>query len=593
MRVAVCQFASTDSVENNLSTSIRMINEAAAGKADVIVLPEYCNAPCWYQDHNQAWQSALSLEGSFLQTIAEQAKQHHCYISLGVTLRRDDMREHQNGDVKSNISVSSCLFAPSGALIAHSDKQILIGCEQDFFVCTSAKSTITDTELGNIGLLVGNDSLGFEQARAMTLAGAQILCHSTSTFAVDQSSLHSPARASENKVFIASANKVGMLIEPAHHDAFLAQYTLSESYLVAVGQSQILSSTGAVLAQMSANEEGVIWADINLADANTKKRPDGSDILKQRRPELYQTLLSSNNNSKNTHAARVAPNTVNTAIFATYTNHEQALEDVCFYIENNLSDIIQLPELFFLADKSVCENSEQRSALESFSKTVERQISQVLRPFQYVCTSLVIDGKHQAVLISEQGIIAMQQQLHFCQRYQWTELGNHLNIIEVPLEQGCITIAMLTADDANIAEIVKIAAIKGIHVLLVPFDVQEASEVQYQLLARAAENRICLLGATREKSLTNNATAASLIFEANRAQKQGNHKQVKAHKSTGFIANLSADFTLFTQWQGRKPSGSINQPIVKPQFGKITKALVQPNTSTNKLLAVNYSVLTV
>ena len=39
------------------------------------------------------------------------------------------------------------------------------------------------------------------------------------------------------------------------------------------------------------------------------------------------------------------PATVNMALFATYKSNEEAIDDVCHYIINNLSDIIQLPEL--------------------------------------------------------------------------------------------------------------------------------------------------------------------------------------------------------------------------------------------------------
>ena len=54
------------------------------------------------------------------------------------------------------------------------------------------------------------------------------------------------------------------------------------------------------------------------------------------------------------------------ALFATYKSNEQAIEDVCYYIENNLSDIIQLPELFFLSDKTIANDAIQRVELENF-----------------------------------------------------------------------------------------------------------------------------------------------------------------------------------------------------------------------------------
>ena len=185
----------------------------------------------------------------------------------------------------------------------------------------------------------------------------------------------------------------------------------------------------------------------------------------------------------------------------------------------------------------------------------------------------MIDGSHQAVIICEHGLFARQQQLHFCQRYQWTELGDDLNIIELALEQGKINVVMLTADDANIPEIVNIAASNKVHLLLIPFDIQEPGEVEYSLLSRAVENRVCIVAACREKSFTQD-----MAFEESNAVKnqKGNKKKIKSVKSSGFIANLTQSSLSISHWNVAKFTGYINQPLVKHQHGKITKALVHP-----------------
>jgi len=269
-----------------------------------------------------------------------------------------------------------------------------------------------------------------------------------------------------------------------------------------------------------------------------------------------------------------APLTANIAIFATYKSDETAIEDVCFYIENNLSDITQLPELFFVDDKSTLNDATQRERVSNLSQQFIRQISAVLRPNQYVCTSLVIEGQHQAVIISEQGIFAKQQQLHFCQRYQWTTLVDEINIIKLPLEQGNITVAMLTADDEKVPEIVSAAALHGVHTLLVPFDIQEPNDVENNLLARAVENRVCIVAATREKNFAIDLPADN--------KTKGNKKKIKSHKSTGLIINLSSSNPLLAQWQPKKQTGYTNFPLVKHQQGKITKAVIHPVAACEK-----------
>jgi predicted amidohydrolase len=594
MRVAVTQFATTTNIEENLATCLRMINEAAACQPSIIVLPEFCHtlfhaSQSCYADHDQAWDQALMLDGYFLQAIAEQATKYHCYIVLNVTLRRnispDPLQNKQGSNVtqsaiKGNISVTSCLFSPQGALIHQADKQTLNGYEKEFFISASKVAEGVTIPFGKLGFLFGSDDITFKPSRDLALNDAQLLCHSMNAFALDQCHIHGPARAYENKVFLATANKVGALVPEDKEISCSEQNTIPQEYLVGIGQSQIVSPNGTVLAKVTHNEEGFAFADIDLAECgftqssskNNKNRfrPDGTELIKQRRPDLYQALTLAPKSIAQHKVDDEVPATANVAIFATYKTNEEAIEDVCHYIENNLSDIIQLPELFFIADKAITNDVEQLALIASLSQVLIEQISIELRPFQYVCTSLVIEGMHQAVLINEHGLFATQQQLHFCERYQWTALGDDLNIIELPLEQGSINLVMLTADDAHIPELAKVAALNNIHLLLVPFDIQEPCEVEYGLLSRVAENRICIVAASREKNFAQVKPAG--IEHNNIGSK--NKNKVKQQKSTGFIANLTTDTALLTAFTSRKFDGYINQPIVKHQHGKITKAVV-------------------
>ncbi|PKI16252.1 nitrilase-related carbon-nitrogen hydrolase [Colwellia sp. 12G3] len=602
MRVAVSQFATSSNTQNNLASCIRIINEAATCQPSLIVLPHYCNTlfsntpightqPC-YADHDQAWDEAVAIDGPFLQAIAEQAIKHDCFIVINVTLRRNVQDSLARSNHKSNISVTSCLYSPLGKLIHQEDKQTLSALESKFFISAGKVPEVITTPVGKLGLLIGSDSMTFEAARVLALGGAQLLCNSINSFALDQSHLHNAARAFENNVFLATANKVGALIplDLTHEQP----QDLLASTDVGSGQSQIVSPDGKVLAQLNNHEEGFVYADIDLSETdsmtevgkkcglNNKFRPDGTPLITQLRPQLYQALTAVIKKTKRINevslqsSANQVPVTANVAIFATYKSNEQAIEDVCQYIENNLSDIIQLPELFFIADKTIINDSAQRADIAKLSQQLIEQVSAVLRPFQYLCTSLVIEGKHQAVLINKEGLLATQQQLHFCQRYQWTELGNELNIIELPLEQGKISLAMLTADDANIPEIVKVAALAGIHLLLVPFDIQEPCEVDYSLLSRAAENRICIVAASREKNFANELPTEPITHNI-----YGKNK-VKVQKSTGLIANLTTQADLLPQWRKQKFNGYINQPLVKLQYGKITKAVIHPIAACTK-----------
>jgi len=287
------------------------------------------------------------------------------------------------------------------------------------------------------------------------------------------------------------------------------------------------------------------------------------------------------------------PATVNAAIFSTYKVNAQAIEDLCHYIENNLSDIILLPELFFVTDKSSLHDAEQLKKCEELGQQLISQVSAELRAFQYVCTSLIIDGAHQAVLINEHGIYAQQQQIHFCERLAWTLLSETLAIIELPLEQGHITLAMLTGDDANTNQIVSLAARENIHALLVPFDIQESCEVEDILIFSALKHKICVVAASKEKSFVKKALSinssginvSESVSHKNNTNNIFKKNKVKQHKSTGFIATFVNKSIQNDSLTFLKPEPLTNfnmQPSVKRQNGKITKALIHPTVGTNK-----------
>lgn len=582
MRVAVTQFATTLNTQENLATCIRMINSAAVCNPSVIVLPEYCNTlPC-YSDHNHAWQQALEIDGDFMRKMAELAAEHRCYVAFNVTMRRSSHREHKDASVQSEITVTSCMLSPSGELIQQSDKQLLTDYEKTFFVVGNKTAKPINTPDTKLGLVSGNDSINFEASRELALAESQLLCNGISSFSNDHSNLHSIARASENDVYFVSANKIGPLfLDSPSNEIFdpKSQITVPHEYLLGSGRSQIVAPSGKVLAKLEHANEGFIYADIDFNQAplglNNKKRPDGTSIIQQRRPELYCHVSTSEAKiSDVTRDVEGVPETANVALFATYKSNEQAIEDVCHYIENNLSDVIQLPELFFVADKALTQDSKQREEVERLSHFTIALVSAQLRPYQYVCTSLILNGDHQAVLINEKGLLATQQQLHECLRYEWTALGKELAIIDLALEQGNVHVAMLTADDFNVPEIIQVAAQKGIHMLLVPFDIQEPSDVQQALLSRTAENRICIVAATREKNLESTVVSSE------------SKNKIKREKSTGLIANLMKESALNSQFKLGKFKGNVNQPIVKQQHGKITKALVFPAQACIKTLAL-------
>ena len=121
VRVAAVQFGAGVDVDANLQTCLRMIDQAAAEKPDLMVLPEFSNHASWYDDKQHCYDVSVPLGGPFLTAIADKAKEHGCYIVINVTVQREN-----------NVATgTSLLYGPEGDLLAEADKQVLMGHENE------------------------------------------------------------------------------------------------------------------------------------------------------------------------------------------------------------------------------------------------------------------------------------------------------------------------------------------------------------------------------------------------------------------------------------------------------------------------------
>src|SRR5262245_9178162 len=122
VRVAAVQFGAGTDVEANLATCLRMIDEAAQHHPDLMVLPEFANHASWYDDKDHCYRVSVPVEGDFLAAIADKAREHQCAIVINVTVQRED----------GSATGTSLLYGSDGTLLGQSDKQVLMGHENDF-----------------------------------------------------------------------------------------------------------------------------------------------------------------------------------------------------------------------------------------------------------------------------------------------------------------------------------------------------------------------------------------------------------------------------------------------------------------------------
>lgn len=545
VRVAVAQFHVGADLERNLASCLHWIEQAANCEPDLVVLPEFCNHLSWYDDKQHCFEVSVALDGPFLKAIASRAAALGIHVVVNCTVRRD-------GGVATG---SSLLYGPAGELLADNTKQIYIGHENDFLERARDEGPVVETGLGRVGLYACMDGVINETPRCLALNGAQLILNSLNSFATDEASLHIPVRAGENKVYVVAANKVGPLVPEDMVDAISAATGIPPRYLDGAGESQIVAPDGKVLAIASVDREEYVYADIEPALADDKRRPDGTDIFASRRPMLYRPIVED-------PAGQVLPPMTGAAEL-------EAAVVTC-------SDPLDLDELA-LRIASACDAGARLIGLPPLVPAAASPedgavfAEQVLATLPPLCgdavltTSLVLpagDGiwQHCAVVIGRDGLLHRQGQVHRSERFAWSVPAEAFTAIELPFGR----LAVVSSDDSIYPETFRLLAMAGVEVASVPLAPLEDWELQTGLLERSAENRINLLVAV-------DGTA----------------------RGAAFATELQTDFTVMTEWRERDFDGLLSQPIwhrADPAPG-LLQATLRPANAAHKVVSMNTDLL--
>ena len=532
IRLSAIQFATTDDAAANLATCLRMIDAAASHHPHLIVTPEFINHILWFDDADHCWRVSVDPDGPFLRALGDKAREHALYLKVNVTLRRPN----------HTVTSSNILFAPSGEIVAITDKQILMGNENNFLTPATEPAEIITTPFGKLGMYCCMDGVIPEPARALAVGGAHILLNSLNSFAHDEASLHIPVRSGENKVFVVAANKVGGLVPPPMAQIVADRLKIPASAVAGAGESQILAPDGTVLAKAPRTGEAVIFADVELAEAENKRRPDGTDILASRRPALYHPLAAPPSPRR-----PIAPSPqLEVAVGQLAGPHRvaEAVGLVHAAASQSLS-LLVLPELFY--DHGDTPPPPAESAITA--------LQHALGDSDCLIATTIAEGEaHVGILLGREGILLRQPQLHRCGRHPWIEqFGEQVQVLDLPWGR----LALVVGGDAIYPEVFRLAALQDVDVVAVPTRVLEPWEMQTGFLERAAENRMNLVVAT----------------------------EPSAHGTSAIFA-LDKDFTLWTQWE--KPfDGNINYPIITraPHTPGLTRATVYPAQAANRLIS--------
>jgi predicted amidohydrolase len=168
---------------------------------------------------------------------------------------------------------NSAAIYGDGHLLSVYRKAHLFANEVSFFLPGNEKPPVIEFRGHKLGVMICFDWFFPEMARSLALRGAQIILH-PSNLVLPWCQKAMLTRSLENQVFTATANRTGI------------DRDLSFS-----GLSQVTSPKGEVLAQADGPSTCVVWADVNLNDADNKMVTKQNDLFACRRPELYDDLF--------------------------------------------------------------------------------------------------------------------------------------------------------------------------------------------------------------------------------------------------------------------------------------------------------------
>ncbi len=245
----------------NLATIQTLLAEAAQNGVDVLVLPELANSGYNFESLAQAESAAeVADEGPVCRLLRDWSAAGRLAVS-GLCERA--------GDVLYN---SAVVYA-NGELETVYRKAHLFANEITFFRPGSGKPPVISFGGQQLGVMICFDWFFPEFARSLALRGAQIILH-PANLVLPYCQKAMITRSIENRVFTATANRTG-----------------NDRGLAFSGLSQITSPTGELLAQAGGTGSGVVWAEVDLNQADNKWVTKQNHLFNDRRPDLYDDLV--------------------------------------------------------------------------------------------------------------------------------------------------------------------------------------------------------------------------------------------------------------------------------------------------------------
>lgn len=260
MRIALVQnHPAFGDKKGNVASLIAQMDSA---KADLYILPELCYSGYQFVSAEEAAGLADSLASESIDAFRKAARRLGACVVFGFPEKGEGGRLYN----------SSLALLPDGREYLYR-KTHLFYKERLFFSPGNLGFTLFEFGGARIGMAICFDWFFPESFRTLALAGADIIAH-CSNLVMPSCQQADFAQALQNRVFIATANRVGTEAREAESLSF-------------TGESVLLSPKGEYLLRGPKAEEAVLVAEINPSLARDKRINAMNDVFAERRPEFY------------------------------------------------------------------------------------------------------------------------------------------------------------------------------------------------------------------------------------------------------------------------------------------------------------------
>ena len=265
MKLALAQMKMAKEIEQNLQKTLRLIREAAAQGADLIVFPEIQLTLFFPQYPGlDVSDCVLTEDSAAVRAVCETCREAGIFASPNFYLSYGGRRYD-----------TSLLIDRGGHIVGRQAMVHIAQCpcfyEQDYYAPSAEGFQVFDTELGRLGIVVCFDRHYPESMRTEALRGADLILIPTANTSDEPSELFQweiKIQAFQNSVFAAMCNRVGQ--EDGMHFS---------------GESIVCGPDGATLALAGGGEE-LLLCDLDLTRA--RRMREKKPYTQLRRPECYE-----------------------------------------------------------------------------------------------------------------------------------------------------------------------------------------------------------------------------------------------------------------------------------------------------------------